>query len=453
MRLSRRGVIAGMAAGMSAPRFLRAETAADGFTVMVAKPVAAKLMEGDQPPTSLWSYDGSWPPAILHAKQGQEFKVRFVNELDRAITVHWYGVRGPSAMMSIAIEPGAANAFDCVFTPPDAGTFWFGPVADISRQREMGLYGMLIVDEAVPPADLPSASLIFDDWRLGDDGQIDEKSFGDLQDAISQGRLGNWFTVNGTYRPRLEVSAGLARLRILNTANVRSMAIIFKGADPWIIAEDGQPVPPRPIAIGGLALAPGQRSDLLIEEGSEEITIALNLFEDVVEAAYLVRTGKAAMANIPDNFMLPANPIARTPDMSTARTLPFLIEGGEKGGMTGAIYRGEKLDTRALLEQGMAWAFNGTSGLAAEPWQVLKQGETIVLEIENRTRFDQPLHLHGHVWSIIAEEPVWRDTIIANRSAVTRAVFVADNTGDWGIMSAIAERADSGLITSFRVEP
>jgi FtsP/CotA-like multicopper oxidase with cupredoxin domain len=121
--------------------------------------------------------------------------------------------------------------------------------------------------------------------------------------------------------------------------------------------------------------------------------------------------------------------------------------------MTGAIYQGEQLDMRGLLERGMAWAFNGTAGLASEPWQTFKRGETIVLEIDNRTRFDQPLHLHGHVWSIIAEEPVWRDTIIAGRNAITRIVFIADNPGDWGIMSAIAERADSGLITFFRVEP
>jgi FtsP/CotA-like multicopper oxidase with cupredoxin domain len=230
------------------------------------------------------------------------------------------------------------------------------------------------------------------------------------------------------------------------------MVIIFKGTDPWIIAEDGQPAPPRAIPDSGLSLAPGQRADLLIEEGGEDITIALNLFEDAIEAAYLTRGGKAATATIPDNFMLPANPIAKTPDMSAARTLAFLIEGGEKGGMTGAIYRGEKLDMRALLEHGMAWAFNGTAGLGPEPWQAFKRGETIVLEIDNRTKFDQPLHLHGHVWAIIAEEPVWRDTLIANRGSVTRAVFVADNPGDWGIMSAIAERADSGLITSFRVE-
>ena len=453
MRLSRRSVIAGLAAGLGGPRFVHAETAADGFIVMVAKPVTAKLMEGDQPPTRLWSYDGSWPPAVLRARQGEEFKVRFVNALDRPITVHWFGVRGPAAMMSIAVEPGEANAFDCVFTPPDAGTFWFGPVADISRQREMGLYGLLIVDEASMPIELPAASLIFDDWRLTDDGQVDESSFGDLNDAIGQGRLGNWFTVNGAYRPRLEVSAGLARLRILNAANVRSMTIAFKGADPWIIAEDGQPVPPRPIPGTGLSLAPGQRADLLIEEGSDDITIGLNLFEDAVETAYLTRSGKAALASIPDNFMLPANPIARTPDMAAARSVPFLIEGGEKGGMTGAIYNGETLDTRGLLEHGMAWAFNGTAGLGPEPWQTFKQGETVLFEIDNRTRFDQPIHIHGHVWAVTAAEPVWRDTIIAERSTVTRVVFVADNPGDWGIMSAIAERADSGLITSFRVEP
>ena len=74
---------------------------------------------------------------------------------------------------------------------------------------------------------------------------IDE-DFGDLEEAIAQGRLGNWFTVNGAYRPQIEAPRGqLLRLRMLNAANVRTIGVQFKGADPWIIALDGQPMAPR----------------------------------------------------------------------------------------------------------------------------------------------------------------------------------------------------------------
>jgi FtsP/CotA-like multicopper oxidase with cupredoxin domain len=452
MILSRRSFVAAAAALAAMPGRLLAEQTDDGFTLLTLRPVEALLMEGDRPPTKLESLSGSWPPPILRMKQGEEFKARFVNELDRPIALHWYGIRGPSDLMSISVAPGRDNAFDCVFTPPDAGTFWLSPVADVSRQREMGLYALVVVEESHLDQTFAETALVFDDWQLTDDGQIDASTFGNLEAAIGAGRLGNWFTVNGTYRPNIETAGGLVRLRILNAANVRTMSIVFKGADPLVIAQDGQPVSPHELGSQGLVLAPGQRSDLLLGEGEESITLAVNLFEDLIEAAYLTRKGAAAPVPLPDNFILPANPISVDLDMGQARNVPLLLEGGEKGGMTGAIYGGEKLDLRALLEKGMAWAVNGTAGLAAEPWVTFTKGESVVLAVDNRTKFDQPLHIHGHVWRVIDDQPrPWRDTAVIPAGGQIRLGFVADNPGKWGIQSTIAERIDSGLITSFEV--
>jgi FtsP/CotA-like multicopper oxidase with cupredoxin domain len=452
MILSRRLFVAGGGALVAAPHRLFAQDASDGFTILTVRQVTAQLMDTDQPATKLESLSGQWPPPVLRARQGEEMKIRFVNELDRPIALHWYGIRGPSDMMSISVVPGAENAFDCSFTPPDAGTFWLSPVADVSRQREMGLYALVVAEEKELPEKFTDVPLVFDDWQLTEDGQIDVTTFGSLEDAIAQGRLGNWFTVNGRYRPKSDIPTGLVRLRILNAANVRTMSILVKGADPLIIAEDGQPIQPRQIGSSGLILAPGQRSDLLVEEGEESLTLAINLFEDVIEAAYLDRKGPPTQTALPDNFALPANPISTRLDMVKARSVPFLLEGGEKGGMTGAVYNEEKLDLRALLEKGMAWAINGTSGLAAEPWETFAQGDTVILEVDNRTKFDQPLHIHGHVWQFIEDLPRgFRDTIVIPAEKQAKLGFVADNPGKWGIQSTIAERVDSGLMTSFEV--
>ena len=452
MILSRRSFMAGGMALAATPGQFSAQAAEDGVTLLTLRPVLGQLMEGGRPATKLESLSGGWPPPVLRARQGEAFKARFVNELDRSVALHWYGLRGPSEFMSISVAPGPDNAFDCVFTPPDAGTFWLSPVADVSRQREMGLYALMVVEERELPEKFAEIPLVFDDWQLTDDGQIDVSTFGNLDDAIAQGRLGNWFTVNGAYRPTIDAPAGLVRLRILNAANVRTMAIVFKGADPLVIAEDGQPVPPRQLGNQGLVLAPGQRSDLLVGESEESLTLAVNLFEDIVEAAYLDRSGDAVTIAIPDNFALPPNPIATDFDMAKARTVPLTLEGGEKGGMTGAVYGGERLELRALLEKGMAWAINGTAGLAAEPWESFGQGENVVLEVDNRTKFDQPLHIHGHVWRVIEEQPrPWRDTVVIPAGSQVKLGFVADNPGKWGIQSTIAERLDSGLMTSFEV--
>jgi FtsP/CotA-like multicopper oxidase with cupredoxin domain len=456
MRLSRRDLLLGTASFAASPRFLHAETA-DGVEIIRAQKVAAKLMGSDGPGATLWTFGSVWPPPLLRAKQGEELKTRFINELDSEITLHWFGVRGPSELMSLKIEPGEANALDCNFIPPDAGTFWFGPVADVSRLREMGLYGMLVVAEKEPVPAFSDLLVVLDDWRLTNDGGIDGESFGSLQDAIGQGRMGNWFTANGAHQPRFEVSRGLLRLRLVNTANVRTMALLFKGADPWIIAEDGQPTEPRHIGPRPLSLVPGQRADLLIEEGDEDVTVALDLFEDIVEVFYLDRGSAAEPIVLPDNFRLPANPISANLDLAAAKTAPLIIEGGEKGGMTKAEVSGEELDLRVLLEKGYAWAFNGVAGLAASPWQTFKHGDTVVLEIDNRTTFDQPLHIHGHVWQPVSDDVAggqpWRDTALVKARKRAKLAFVADNPGRWGLHSTVAERMDSGLFTSFMVEP
>jgi FtsP/CotA-like multicopper oxidase with cupredoxin domain len=454
MIVSRRSFILSGAALAAMPARVFAEQTDDGFTLLTMRQTEARLLEADRPATAVQSLSGAWPPPILRARQGEEFKVRFVNELDRPIAMHWYGLRGPSGLMSINVAPGKDNGFDCVFTPPDAGTFWLSPVADVSRQRELGLYAMVVVDERDLERKFAEVPLVFDDWQLTEGGQIDASSFGDLKEAIGPGRLGNWFTVNGVYRPKIDTSAGLVRLRVLNAANVRTMVIVFKGADPLVIAEDGQPVPPRELGSHGLVLAPGQRSDLLVSEDTEPLTLAINLFEDMIEAAYLNRTGASAPLDLPDNFTLPPNPISTALEVDKARTVPLILEGGEKGGLSGAVYGGEKLDLRALLEKGMAWAMNGTAGLAPEPWQTFAQGESVILMVDNRTKFDQPLHIHGHVWRVVLDQDQpqpWRDTAVIPAGSQVKLGFVADNPGQWGIQSTIAERVDSGLITSFQV--
>src|SRR6478735_3180835 len=212
MIVSRRSFTLGGAALAAMRARVVAQETADGFTLLTMRQTEGRLLQADGPATKLQSLSGAWPPPILRAKQGEEFKVRFVNALDRPIAMHWYGVRGTAALMSISVAPGNDNAFDCVFTPPDAGTFWLSPVADISRQRELGLYAMLIVEERDLKPKFAEVALVFDDWQITEDGQIDLATFGNLKEAIGPGRLGNWFTVNGVYRPKVATTDGLVRL-------------------------------------------------------------------------------------------------------------------------------------------------------------------------------------------------------------------------------------------------
>ena len=458
MQLSRRGFVGAVGLAVAHPRMVAAEESADGFQILRAQKYVAELLENTEIKTLLWRFSIEEKATVLRAKQGNELKVRIVNDLDSEIWFHWFGVRGPSDMMTLNIQPGEANAADCVFTPPDAGTFWFGPLTDASRQRDMGLYGLLIVEEKQAIPALTDIPLIIDDWKIADDGKIDE-SFGDLQAAVGEGRLGNWFTVNGAYLPRIKLPANKpCRLRVLNAANSRAMGLQFKGADPLVVALDGQPIAPRQGGMLGLVLQPGQRMDLVLDAGGDNVAIALDISGDIVEVCYLEREGGAGDAALEDNFALPINPVPMNVNLVKARTIPVILAGGAKGGLKSATFKNEVLDLRALLERGMAWAINGVAGPGGEVIGKFAKGETIILEINNTTQFDQPLHIHGHVWQVIEqggavqEGQPWRDTTLVPQMQMQKLVFVADNPGIWVLQSLMAERVDSGLIASFAVE-
>ena len=228
--------------------------------------------------------------------------------------------------------------------------------------------------------------------------------------------------------------------------------------DPLVVALDGQPISPRHGGEPGLVLQPGQRVDLVLDAGREDGAVALDLFGEVVEVCYLEREGKAAASMLPDNFSLPINPIPVNPDMERARTVPVVIAGGAKGGLKSASFKNVVLDTRALLEQGMAWAINGVAGPGGDAIGKFVKGETIVFEIDNETNFEQPLHIHGHVWQVIEqggaveEGQPWRDTTVVPPMQKQKLAFVADNPGIWALQSLVAERVDSGLLASFVIE-
>jgi FtsP/CotA-like multicopper oxidase with cupredoxin domain len=455
--MNRRKFIAATTTTLLAPRLVVTEALA-GYTILTAEKAEMAILGPGGALTPTYRFEKEKPIAVLRAKQGVEFNGRFLNHLDQDVWLHWFGVRGNTEAMTINSAAGDANSVDIKFTPPDAGTFWFGPVVHASEQRDMGLYGMLIVEEANPQpfTDVP---LIIDDWKIGDDGKPQGK-FGDLDAAIGEGRMGNWFTLNGQYKTHVEVDrAKPARLRLLNAANVRSMNVLFKGADIYLMALDGQPVPLKAIGLEALKLAPGQRADVLVQDMKESIVLALDLQEDQVELGYLDGVGQANPHELPDNFVLPANPLPVLGDITLARHVAIKIEGGAKGGLKTAKVGDAELDMRGLLEKGLAWAFNGIAGPGGPNLFEAKKGETLVLDIENATAFPQPIHIHGHVWQLIMadgeaqENQPWRDTVVVPGLTKVQLALVCDNIGLWGLQSLVAERQDAGLFGAFEVIP
>jgi len=462
--LNRRDTLLMGSALCAMPQLARAKTEPLVITPQHGK---ARLGPPDVPDTAIWGYDGQVPGPEIRLRQGGEINARLENGLEQPTTIHWHGIRIDNAMDGVAaltqapVKPDAS--FDYRFTVPDAGTFWYHPHNRTWEQMARGLYGPLIVEEAEPPAYDRDLVLMLDDWRLGDDGQIDEESFGSLRDWSHGGRLGNWPTVNGAPQPDYPVKRNeRLRLRIINAANASVLVLRLNGMKAQIVAYDGMPTTPEPLE-STMTIAPAQRIDLIADVTSDEAALTLAGRENFRACGFPVN-GEARRAVLTDPVALPPNPISDNFDLANAVKTTLSIGGGAMRGMTearvggfGAAYRGENpveglVSVRDLaFEHKLVWALNGVAGMPVEPLFKAERGQTAVVKLINEGRWPHAMHFHGHHFRELAEGSPWRDTILLNPRETKEVAFIADNPGRWMLHCHMLEHQAGGMGTWFAV--
>jgi FtsP/CotA-like multicopper oxidase with cupredoxin domain len=457
---TRRAVAFGLAATVSALPLGGRAQAQEGARRLRAAPLRRKLRPDAREEAELWGFDGEAPGAPIRIRHGEELRVRLVNDTPKPLSLHWHGVRGPSAMDGVAgltqepVAPG--KSFDYRLTPPDAGTFLVRPLVlgGSSEPTGRGLSSLLIVEEREPPRLDAEFALVIDDWRVDESGAL--APFGAVADASTTGRLGNVLTVNAGAAPHaLQVAPGARiRLRIANACNARAMRVRFDGLRAYIAAIDGQPTDTFEPLRATVPFAPGSRYDVLIdmpaEAGAKGALVALLgqgtplvTIESGGEPASQRRPALPAIAPLSPNKLLP--PEIR---LQNAVRKSLVIEGGATRGPDGQYaYKGDP---------SRIWTINGAPGSAERPIFSTKRGLPVVLRIENRTPAIQPLHLHGHVMRLLHErddgwEPYFLDTVQVPEARTIHVAFLADNPGRWAISSTVLERFDTGLWTWFEV--
>ena len=330
--------------------------------------------------------------------------------------MHWHGIRLPNAMDGVPgltqkpIPPG--GRFDYAFTPPDAGTFWYHSHDDSLVQMGRGLAGALIVEEPDPPVVDRELLWTIQDWRLEPDAQI-APGFHNRMEAAMDGRVGNTVTINGRLPETLRVRAGeRVRLRLLNAAIARIMALRFEGHRPVIVALDGQPCDPHEPADGRILLGPAMRADVMLDMQGEPGRLYRVVDDFYDRLAYtLIRLAYDAAPPLRPHpsdapLRLPPNPVPR-PDLATAIIHEVRMQGGMMSGMGGGGMMGGMMG----MGGGAAWAINGHSmtgdGSAdMPPLFRIDRGRSCILDFRNETAWWHPMHLHGHSFNVLSRNGV-----------------------------------------------
>ena len=268
---------------------------------LVARQLASKVHR-DVPPTTFWGYEGSSPGPTLEVRSGHPVIVEWCNQLptqhlfpiDHTLhgasqdvpsvrtVVHLHGGKVPPESDGNPerwIVPGQSQSCYYPNRQEAATLFYHDHAAGITRLNAVaGLFGLyLIRDPFEDSLSLPRGSyeipIAIYDRLFKPDGQLDYPVSGNPAAPWTSEFYGNAVLLNGKLFPYLEVEARKYRLRICNTSNAGFYSLSFSdeggsllpGSEPFVMIGSDQGLLPAPVPLRILAIAPGERADLILD--------------------------------------------------------------------------------------------------------------------------------------------------------------------------------------------
>ncbi len=297
------------------------------------------------------------------------------------------------------------------------------------------------------------------DWRLGADGQI-ATGFGNMMEAGMAGRIGNTVTINGVVPADESVRAGeRVRIRLVNGALARIMALRIQGHRPVIVAIDGQPCDPHEPTDGRLLLGPAMRIDVILDmqgEPGRRYSVTDD-FYDGIDYAFVHLAYSAAPPVRPHPLDAPLslsrNPLSE-PDIQTAERRELILQGGMMGGR-GMRMGGMGMGRAVWAINGMSMTGDGHAGMP--PLTTLQLGRSYIVTLRNDTAWWHPIHLHGHSFRLLHRNgavvlnSIWSDTVLLAPQDSVDIAFVADNPGDWMVHCHVTDHQTAGMMAAIGI--
>lgn len=424
---------------------------------LTAAPVALQLGPGVK--AQAWAYNGQVPGPAIRVVQGDLVVVALHNRLPEGTSIHWHGLAVPDGQDGVAgvtqdaIPPGATATYS--FVARAAGTYWYHSHQDSAVQVGRGLYGPLIVD---PPgaasADVADRTLIYDEWPLGLLGSHVPKSGDPLLITYTT------YSVNGRNGAAIEPvrwrPGQTVRLRLVDAGNLVHF-LHLDGIPYRVTAFDGHSVTGGPLTADVLAIGPGERID--IEFQGPAGSSWLRMLDSMPPAGEVgvplqpVGSGPPPAAvpapvrdSVLDPFTYPAVapgavPIALPP----ARTYTVTLTTTGMPSMPGM----------PASPDGLAYQMNGASFPQTATLDV-RTGDVVWLTFVNQSRADHPIHLHGHVFTLVARSGspavgvIVKDTVVVHPGAGVTVAFRADNPGWWMLHCHELYHAAGGMMMLVR---
>jgi FtsP/CotA-like multicopper oxidase with cupredoxin domain len=263
----------------------------------------------------------------------------------------------------------------------------------------------------------------------------------DLNDVQYDAFLANDRTLADPQIVRVD-RGGRVRLRIINGAASSQFWIDLGELTGRVVATDGHAV--RPVAGKLFPIAMAQRLDILIDlPAAGTFPILARLEGSVRQTGIMLSTAGAQISRIADNTRA-APPIDNSLEARLAAAEPLPARAAD---IVHTIALGGAMKP-------YAWSMNGEYWPHITPL-MLNKGQRIEIELVNQTMMAHPIHLHGHVFQVVAIDGralrgAVRDTVLVSPGGRVRIAFDADNPGRWALHCHNLYHMETGMMTEFR---
>jgi FtsP/CotA-like multicopper oxidase with cupredoxin domain len=431
---------------------------------------------------------------------GERFRVELANESGTRTLVHWHGQLPPWTQDGFPwpqippITNGAVQSYDYA---PTLGTYWMHSHYDMQEQSLMtaplivhsaaelhedrqevvlmlhdftfrtpeevlaGLTGTSVAAAQAIAKKTEQASAAKDDenvpearmvgmaggaTRMAMPGMTMSGSSGmhmDLNDVQYDAFLANDRTLADPQIVRVE-RGGRIRLRIINGASSSQFWIDLGNLIGRVVATDGHSV--HPVAGNRFPLAMAQRLDILIDlPRAGAFPILARLEGDGRETGIILATPDGHIPRIDDSPQA-APPVDQSLEAHLMALEPLPPRSAD---IVHTIVLGGRMKP-------YAWSLNGEYWPQVSPLMLTK-GQRVEIDLVNRTMMAHPIHLHGHVFQVIAidgrpMQGAVRDTVLVMPMGRVRIAFDADNPGRWPLHCHNLYHMVTGMMTEFRYQ-
>ncbi len=498
--ISRRGFLGGALA--AATLSTKAQAAGSPAPRLTA---GTRILEVNGRPARVFGLVGPNGRPGLHLAAGERFRFDLANETGEPTVIHWHGQLPPWRQdgfpwpQTPAIPNGAAASYDYA---PISGTYWMhshhamqeqslltaplivDDVANLHEDRQdivlmlhdfsfrspdellAGLTGASVADAhsvaqgsegagssvagqgkpgmAMPGMSMSKAPAPATKGMGAMDMQGYAKAGMDLNDVQFDAFLANDRTLADPEIVRVD-RGGRVRLRVINGASSSQFWIDLGELTGRVVATDGHASQPAPGRLFPISMA--QQLDILIDlPAAGAFPILARLEGSARQTGIILAASGAPVSRIADDGAQAAGPVDNSLEARLTAATPLPARRAD-------IVRTIALDGAM---RPYAWSMNGEYWPNIIPL-MLNKGQRVEIELVNRSMMAHPMHLHGHVFQVVAIDGralngAIRDTVLVAPNGRVRIAFDADNPGRWAFHCHNLYHMETGMMTEFRYQ-